>query len=98
MGLSDKWFVLVDSVLLTGLGRVMMMPSLVLAARICPEARPAHALFARTVGRACAPLLQSEGLACWRDEGTAGHCMRDHGDRAQVVVVWLLKRAVPECM
>ncbi|KAK9826138.1 hypothetical protein WJX81_008063 [Elliptochloris bilobata] len=37
LGLSDKLFVLVDSVLLTGLGRIMMMPSLVLAARICPE-------------------------------------------------------------
>jgi hypothetical protein len=40
LGLSDELFVLVDSVLLTGLGRVMLMPTLVLAARICPEARP----------------------------------------------------------
>lgn len=40
LGLSDELFVLVDSVLLTGLGRVMLMPSLVLAARICPEVRP----------------------------------------------------------
>lgn len=40
LGLSDKLFVLVDSVLLTGLGRVMMMPSLVLAARVCPAVRP----------------------------------------------------------
>ena len=43
LGLSDKLFVLVDSVLLTGLGRVMMMPSLVLAARICPEVRASRA-------------------------------------------------------
>ena len=42
LGLSDELFVLVDSVLLTGLGRVMLMPSLVLAARICPEVRPHH--------------------------------------------------------
>ena len=43
LGLSDKLFVLVDSVLLTGLGRIMMMPSLVLAARVCPEARTLRA-------------------------------------------------------
>ena len=34
---------LVDSVLLTGLGRIMMMPSLVLAARVCPEVRASRA-------------------------------------------------------
>ena len=45
LGLSDKLFVLVDSVLLTGLGRIMMMPSLVLAARVCPEVRTCVAWF-----------------------------------------------------
>lgn len=45
LGLSDKLFVLVDSVLLTGLGRIMMMPSLVLAARVCPEVRTFRAWF-----------------------------------------------------
>jgi hypothetical protein len=39
LGLPDKLFVIFDSVLLTGLGRVAMMPVLVLAARICPEVR-----------------------------------------------------------
>jgi hypothetical protein len=52
LGLSDELFVLVDSVLLTGLGRVMLMPTLVLAARICPEARPP------------APCAVSRGEAC----------------------------------
>eukprot|EP00884_Botryococcus_braunii_P023184 jgi/Botrbrau1/954/Bobra.114_1s0001.3 len=37
LGLPDKLFVVFDSVLLTGLGRIAMMPVLVLAARICPE-------------------------------------------------------------
>lgn len=37
MGLDDKLFVLADSVLVTGLGRIALMPCLVLAARICPE-------------------------------------------------------------
>ena len=36
LGLSDKLFVAGDSVLLTALGRVALMPCLVLAARICP--------------------------------------------------------------
>jgi hypothetical protein len=36
LGLSDKLFVAADSVLLTALGRVALMPVLVLAARICP--------------------------------------------------------------
>lgn len=40
LGLPDKLFVAFDSVLLTGLGRVAMMPVLVLAARICPEVCP----------------------------------------------------------
>lgn len=37
LGLPDKLFVAFDSVLLTGLGRVALMPVLVLAARLCPE-------------------------------------------------------------
>lgn len=49
LGLSDKLFVLVDSVLLTGLGRIMMMPSLVLAARVCPEVRT----FTRLIRTVC---------------------------------------------
>ena len=36
LGLSDKLFVAGDSVLLTALGRIALMPCLVLAARICP--------------------------------------------------------------
>lgn len=36
LGLPDKLFVAFDSVLLTGLGRVALMPVLVLAARLCP--------------------------------------------------------------
>ena len=37
LGIDDKVFVLVDSVLLTGLGRIALMPALVLAAKVCPE-------------------------------------------------------------
>ena len=37
LGLDDKLFVLADSVLVTGLGRIALMPCLVLAARVCPE-------------------------------------------------------------
>ncbi|KAI8471551.1 MAG: BT1 family-domain-containing protein [Monoraphidium minutum] len=37
LGLSDKLFVLGDSVILTVLGQVSFMPVLVLAARLCPE-------------------------------------------------------------
>jgi hypothetical protein len=37
LGIPDKAFVLVDSVLITGLGRIALMPTLVLCARICPE-------------------------------------------------------------
>ncbi|KAK9903962.1 hypothetical protein WJX75_001434 [Coccomyxa subellipsoidea] len=37
IGLDDKLFVLADSVLVTGLGRIALMPCLVLAARVCPE-------------------------------------------------------------
>lgn len=36
LGLNDRLFVIADSVLLTALGRVALMPVLVLAARICP--------------------------------------------------------------
>ena len=36
LGLSDKLFAAVDSVLIEGLTRVAMMPVLVLAARLCP--------------------------------------------------------------
>lgn len=36
-GVSDQWFALCDSALLTVLGQVAFMPTLVLAARICPE-------------------------------------------------------------
>lgn len=39
LGIKDKVFVLVDSVLLTGLGRIALMPTLVLAAKVCPEVR-----------------------------------------------------------
>ena len=39
LGINDKLFVLVDSVLLTGLGRIALMPVLVLAAKVCPEVR-----------------------------------------------------------
>lgn len=37
LGIDDKAFVLVDSILVTGLGRIALMPTLVLCARICPE-------------------------------------------------------------
>jgi BT1 family len=37
LGLSDKLFCLGDSVLITALARVALMPVFVLAARICPE-------------------------------------------------------------
>ncbi len=37
LGINDKVFVLFDSVLLTGLGRIALMPALVLAAKVCPE-------------------------------------------------------------
>ena len=37
LGISDKLFVAVDTPLLVGLGRVALMPMLVLAARVCPE-------------------------------------------------------------
>ena len=40
LGIDDKAFVLVDSVLITALGRIALMPVLVLAARICPEVPP----------------------------------------------------------
>lgn len=63
LGLSDELFVLVDSVLLTGLGRVMLMPTLVLAARICPEARPP------------APCAVSRGESCDQFSGRL-HVMR----------------------
>ena len=36
LGIPDKAFAAVDSVLLTALGRVALMPVLVLAARLCP--------------------------------------------------------------
>lgn len=36
-GVDDQWFALCDSALLTVLGQVAFMPTLVLAARICPE-------------------------------------------------------------
>ena len=36
-GISDKVFALADSVVLTALGQVSFMPTLVLAARLCPE-------------------------------------------------------------
>ena len=39
LGINDKVFVLVDSVLLTGLGRIALMPALVLAAKVCPEVK-----------------------------------------------------------
>jgi len=37
LGISNEWFVLGDSVVLTVLGQVSFMPVLVLAAKICPE-------------------------------------------------------------
>ncbi len=40
LGLSNELFVLGDSVVLTVLSQVAFMPVLVLAARLCPEARP----------------------------------------------------------
>lgn len=40
LGLSDELFALADTALLTALGQVAYMPILVLAARICPQARP----------------------------------------------------------
>ncbi|XP_057783418.1 folate-biopterin transporter 1, chloroplastic-like isoform X1 [Salvia miltiorrhiza] len=36
-GISDEWFAIGDSLVLTVLGQVSFMPVLVLAARICPE-------------------------------------------------------------
>ena len=39
LGLTNELFVLGDSVVLTVLGQVAFMPVLVLAARLCPEAR-----------------------------------------------------------
>jgi folate/biopterin transporter len=37
MGISDRWFSLGDSVILTVAGRIAFMPVLVLAARLCPK-------------------------------------------------------------
>ncbi|KAL3812603.1 hypothetical protein ACJIZ3_013871 [Penstemon smallii] len=37
LGLSDEWFAIGDSLILTVLGQASFMPVLVLAARICPE-------------------------------------------------------------
>eukprot|EP00878_Enallax_costatus_P020264 GHUV01021414.1.p1 GENE.GHUV01021414.1~~GHUV01021414.1.p1 ORF type:complete len:534 (+),score=85.13 GHUV01021414.1:759-2360(+) len=37
IGISDKVFALVDSALLSSIGQILMMPTLVLAARLCPE-------------------------------------------------------------
>ena len=44
LGLDDKLFVLVDSVLVEALVRIAMMPVLLLAARICPEVRALETL------------------------------------------------------
>lgn len=37
LGLNDEIFTLFDSAILSALGRISMMPTLVLAARLCPE-------------------------------------------------------------
>jgi len=37
LGISDQAFALSDTVVLTALGRISFLPTLVLAARICPE-------------------------------------------------------------
>ncbi|EPS67298.1 hypothetical protein M569_07475, partial [Genlisea aurea] len=37
LGLTDQWFALSDSMVITVLGQVSFMPVLVLAARLCPE-------------------------------------------------------------
>jgi BT1 family len=39
LGLSDKLFALGDSVIITALHRIALMPVFVLSARICPEVR-----------------------------------------------------------
>lgn len=36
VGIPDQWFALGDSVVLTVLGQVAFMPTLVLAAKLCP--------------------------------------------------------------
>ena len=52
LGINDKLFVLVDSVLLTGLGRIALMPVLVLAAKVCPEVQqPLTAILAAPIYR-----------------------------------------------
>jgi hypothetical protein len=62
LGLDDKLFVLADSVLVTGLGRIALMPCLVLAARICPEACPLANLLAT-------PILHMH-MKCQRSSGS----------------------------
>jgi hypothetical protein len=42
LGLSDKLFALGDSVIITALHRIALMPVFVLSARICPEVRSAQ--------------------------------------------------------
>lgn len=37
LGISDRLFALVDGALLASIGQVLMMPMLVLCARLCPE-------------------------------------------------------------
>ncbi|MCA1904902.1 MAG: folate/biopterin family MFS transporter, partial [Cyanobacteria bacterium KgW148] len=37
LGIDDRWFSLGDSLILTVAGRIAFMPTLVLAARLCPE-------------------------------------------------------------
>ena len=59
LGIDDKVFVLVDSVLLTGLGRIALMPALVLAAKVCPEVEPSPRI------GLCIPSLIASRLLSW---------------------------------
>ncbi|KAL0414516.1 UNVERIFIED_CONTAM: Folate-biopterin transporter 1, chloroplastic [Sesamum radiatum] len=55
-GISDEWFAIGDSMILTVLGQVSFMPVLVLAAKICPEGMEAT-LFATLISLLPLPLL-----------------------------------------
>lgn len=67
LGLSDELFALADTALLTALGQVAYMPILVLAARICPQARPGGAGTGVGEGRPprglCRPCARDGNLA-----------------------------------
>ncbi|NET08724.1 MAG: folate/biopterin family MFS transporter [Symploca sp. SIO2B6] len=63
LGISDQWFSIGDTLILTVMGEIAFMPLLVLAARICPEGVEAT-LFALLMSVFnCARLVSQEGGA-----------------------------------